>query len=555
MRYQLMTSALAAMTLLPVDRVEAQQLQGRKWSHDKLGVQMTIPEDFAVVPLQTDEQWIVAKFLSDKTYLSKDREWNREHRPLMRIIAFTEKAKDSSAAEIHEEDDGSTFIGVGAVPYQGYRDYVKRHRRGFFFSKEDEDEIGGQDCLMCEVDVHRSTPKLHLYSVVFRRPTFELAVEFEVLEDRTDKLKRSCIRALESIRFSDPVAPSGAAVTGSARRTSTRLWTAFRGEWRKRSAEERYEVRRQMEREVHQAVKAKTPPDWTVKDSKNFLVISHGNAKFTARMTEGAELFYEWCEKEFGELGDDYVRRPVLRLCKDYDEYKAYHFGSSGATGWSVFGDSAEIGTYYDNYNGTSGRDVSMLFDGILRWYLQEKDSYIVSYTPYWLTWALDDYVDAAIVKGRKLHFRVDDWVRDEARALHRDGKLPSLRKILEMDSDGFSALRKADSRAGYATTQALRYVLGPGQRVKPMKEFLQRYFKAAIAVAEEDDAKREPVDRKSATTEEEEEAMAKAAAERSKDRKKALQKRINDLVLSGVSAKDWKKLEKGYAEFVKKGK
>lgn len=544
---------LAIASALLANCIQAQELKGRKWTHKALGVQVTIPDGFGNVPLQIDEQWIVAKFLSNKTYLSKDRDWNYEHRPLMRIIAFTEKAKTGSAAEVHEEEGGTTFIGIGAVPYQGYRDYVKRHRRGFFFSKEDPGTVATQDCLMCEVDVHKSTPRLHLYSVVFHRPTFEIAIEIEVLEDRLDKLEKICKKVLKSVRFTEPAAESGAAVTGG-RKTSKRLKSAFRSEWKKLSTEERYETRRQMEREHHKAARARTPPDWTITESKHFLVISHAEGKFTKKMIDGAELFYSWCEKEFGKLGNDYVRRPVLRLCRDADEYRAYHFDSSNATGWSLFGGDREIGTYYDNYNGTSGRDVSVLFGGILRHYLQEKDSYIVSFTPYWLTWALDDYLDAAIVKGRKLEFKAGDWSRDEARNMFRDGKLPPLRKILEADADAFRALRKADSRAHYAAAQAIRYILGPGKRQKAFKNFLLRYFKAAITVGEKDD-KRSPTKYREAKTEAEEEAMAKTRAARNKDRRKALQQEINTLVLSQITDKDWKKLEKGYAEFVKKGK
>ena len=75
----------------------------------------------------------------------------------------------------------------------------------------------------------------------------------------------------------------------------------------------------------------------------------------------------------------------ALRMRKDADEYKAFHFDSSNETGWSFTGGDREIGTYYDNYNGSSGRDVSVLFSGILQHFLQERDSYIISYTPYWL--------------------------------------------------------------------------------------------------------------------------------------------------------------------------
>lgn len=550
----LVPCVLAAAILTTTDAATAQQLKGRVWSHSQHGVKLTIPEGYATVPLQVDEKWIAAKFLSDKTYLSKGKDWNREHRALMRIIIFTEKAKKGSATEVHETE-GTTFIGIGAVPYQGYRDYVKRHRRGFFFSKEDEKKIGGQDALMCEVEIHKSEPKLHLYSVVMRQPTFEIAVEFECLEDRLDKVKKQVLRSLNSIRIKAPAAEASAPITHKGtKRTSTRLWTAFRSEWRKRPSQEREEIRKDMERQHHAATRKATPEDWTITESKHFMVVSHASPKFTKQMTDGAELFYKWCEKEFGSLGDDYVRRPVLRLCKDRDEYSAFHFDSSNSTGWSLVGADREIGTYYDNYNGSSGRDVSILFSGILQHFLQERDPYIVSYTPYWLTWALNDYVSECYIKGRKLDFRVEDYARDGARELHRQGKLPKLQELLGMDEAKFSKLRSSNYEMNYATSQALRYVIGPGSRDKAFKKFLKRYFRAAIEVGEKNDDSK-GMTFKPAETEKEEEERAKAYAKASKERAKRLQGEINAKMLGGINAKTWAKHEKAFGKFVKKGK
>lgn len=554
----LATSSLLAATMLTLaSGVTAQTLKGRKWTHEQYGVQMMIPKGYATVPLQVDEKWISAKFLSDKSYISKSKEFSQEHRALMRIVIFSESAKKKSGTEVHETEDGKTLIGIGSVPYQGYRDYVKRHRKGFFFSREDETKIAGEDALFCEVQVHRSEPKLHLYSMVVRRPTFEIAVEFEVLEDRLDKVKKQCIDSLRSLRFSAPAVEASAPITGGGgktKRTSTKLWSAFRDEWRKRPKKERDEIRKDMEKRHHEATRGTTPEDWSISESKHFMIVSHASPKFTKQMTEGAELFYKWCEKEFGSLGDDYVRRPVLRLCKDYDEYKAFHFDSSNETGWSFTGGDREIGTYYDNYNGSSGRDVSVLFSGILQHFLQERDSYIISYTPYWLTWSLNDYVSECYVKGRKLDFRVGDMVRDEARALHRDGKLPKLQELMSMSESQFNAMLKKDMRNRYAVSQALRYVIGPGAKDKSFKKFLKRYFEAAITVAENNKDGRFTM-RRSAQTEEEEEEQAKEYSRKSKERAKKLQKEINELMLGDIKDKTWQKHETAFGKFVKKGK
>ncbi len=550
---RLAPSVLVAVILSIANCATAQTLKGRVWTHEQHGIKMTIPEGYATIPLQVDEKWISAKFLSDKTYLSKYSDGLAAHRGLMRIIIFTEKAKKGSATEVHETDEGSTFIGVGAVPYQGYRNYVKRHRKGFFFSKEDETRIGGTDSLMCEVKIHKSKPKLHLYSVVIRQPTFEMAVEFEVLEDRLDKVKENCLRALKSIRIKAPAIGASAPITHKgAKRTSTRLWTAFRSEWRKRPSQERDEIRKDMERQHHAATRKATPEDWTTTESKHFLVISHASPKFTKQMTNGAELFYKWCETEFGSLGEDYVRRPVLRLCKDIAEYR--HLGSSSGTDWSLLGTDREIGTCYDLATGSSGRDISTLFPGILQHFLQERDPYIVSYTPYWLKRALTDYVRGCYVSGRKLDFRVENRALDglvdrqgnnvSARELHRNGKLPKLQELLGMDDAKFTKMRSS----------ALRYVMGPGSRDKAFKNFLKRYFETAIAVGDKDDNTK-GMTFKPAETEQEEEERARAYATQSKARAKLLQNEISEKMLAGINAKTWAKHEKAFAKFVMKAK
>jgi len=550
---RLAPTALIPLILSIANCATAQTLKGRVWTHEQHGIKMTIPEGYASIPLQVDEKWISAKFLSDKTYLSKYSDGLAAHRGLMRIIIFTEKAKKGSATEVHKTDEGSTFIGVGAVPYQGYRNYVKRHRKDFIFSKEDETRIGGADSLMCEVKIHKARPKLHLYSVVIRQPTFEMAVEFEVLEDRLDKVKQNCLRALKSIRIKAPSNEASAPITHKgAKRTSTRLWTEFRSEWRKRPSLERDEIRKVMEQQHHVATRKATPDDWTTNESKHFLVISHANPKFTKQITNGAELFYKWCETEFGSLGEDYVRRPVLRLCKDSAEYRL--LGSSSSTNWSLLVSDREIGTYYELGTGSSGQNISTLFPGILQHFLQERDPYIVSYTPDWLKWALTDYVRECHVSDRKLDFRVKNRALDGLvdlqgnyvliRELLRNGKLPKLQELLGMNKVKFPKMRSS----------ALRYVMGPGSRDKAFKNYLTRYFKTAIAVGEEYDNSN-AITAKHTETEQEKEERAKAYATQSKARAKQLQNEINEKMLADINAKTWAKHETAFVKFVKKGR
>src|SRR5690606_38421136 len=150
--------------------------------------------------------------------------------------------------------------------------------------------------------------------------------------------------------------------------------------------------------------------------------------------------------------------------------------------------------------------------------------------------------------------FRVADVARDEARDLLRDGKLPKLQTLMSMDEASFTAEMKKEYRNRYAVSQALRYVIGPGAKDKSFKDFLKRYFQAAIEVAEKNDDTRLTL-HKSAETEEEEEEQQKEYSRRSKERAKKLQVEINKLILSDIPEKTWEKHESAFEKFVKKGK
>jgi len=52
------------------------QLKGTTYTNQDLAVTVRVPTGWTEIPLLVEEEWVVAKFLSDKSYLSKDREWN-----------------------------------------------------------------------------------------------------------------------------------------------------------------------------------------------------------------------------------------------------------------------------------------------------------------------------------------------------------------------------------------------------------------------------------------------------------------------------------------------
>src|SRR5687767_7426232 len=56
----------------------------------RLGFKLRPPKDFSQVPLKPDEEWIAARWISDKAYFQTDKTdgWTRDHKPELFVIAF-----------------------------------------------------------------------------------------------------------------------------------------------------------------------------------------------------------------------------------------------------------------------------------------------------------------------------------------------------------------------------------------------------------------------------------------------------------------------------------
>lgn len=534
------------------------QLKGGFYENETLGFRVGVPSKWEEVPLKVEEDWIVAKFLSDRSYVTSGKDFSMDHKPLMKIVVFTDDAKKIKRPEMEKIGANTFFIRDGSVPYQNYRDYLKRNLRGegFFFSEEKQDKVSGVDCMQYEVKLEkREWLKRRLVTWVFKGEGMDVAVEFEVLEDRYDNLIGQVRNSLRSFRFVErkesDVATSDDAAAPAKKQPTSALWTKSRKEWRKLPAEQRLEQRKQIEQNRFEAVKARTPQDWTISRSDHFLVISHADPRFTKTCVDAAEVFHDWLEKTFGDLTDEYVRHGVLRVCKDWDEYEAYRFkGSNEARGFSV-SDNREAVTYRDNYNGTSGRDVGYFLDDIFATYLYDKDPLVYGYMPAWLSWGLSRYVARAQVKGRKITFDPDDWEKEEIRELIRGDKLHDLKTLMSLDYDQYWSMYKSERRTDSELCSVVRFILGPGRRHPRLKNFLPNYLKAVIEVGEEFDEK-EGVVHKEATTEEEEEQQAKQVDSKLKERRKAIAAKLNARMTGDWTDKDWQSLQRAYEKAIK---
>jgi hypothetical protein len=266
-----------------------------------------------------------------------------------------------------------------------------------------------------------------------------------------------------------------------------------------------------------------------------FLVLNHSDEKFAKKMVERCEAVLKWLDTTFACLGDkEYVRAPVLRICKDSDEYNA--FFKSGDWSW----EQIEVVTYDDNGGSTSYSIKNVISSLVNNWF-RDRDPEVALGMPMWLQTGISNLLSQANLDHGKLEFRTDDWMRDDVREVVRNGKALTPRQIMTMDGDAFWK-----DWVNFQQGQALVAFLATGSasKTKQAKDFLPAYLQA---LKTEQEKSGKPGEKKQPTTEEEEDQQLRAR----RDGYKKDQKRILDSTLeraaAGWGADGWGKFEDAY--------
>ncbi len=515
------------------------------------GFKLRVPDKWTTVPVQIDEKWIVAKFLCNRSYETKSRDYSDygEHKPFLQVIWFSDEARKLRIAE--EKRGDTTYIAKNA-PYRDYKDYLKRNlSEGYFFDKEEETEELGAKCWKYQVKIEKgASMKRRLATWMFRTDDGELAVEMEVLEDHYEKLEPMIMSTLKSFRLIEKQASDAAAVTGGPGGSATTelMWKSDREQWRKLSVTERQNRRKQIEEARMAQVQKDIPEGWSVKRTKHYLVLSHGDSKFTNRLVDAAEAFRLWLEKQFDSVSDEYVMQGVIRVCADVDEARAYVKGSGD---WESFNaDDREVVSFQDKSAGNQGNVFGRLFAGMMDQYLYDKDPYLYEYLPLWLHWALYDYVGTSVAKGTKLTFEPDQDDTNFIRDLQRANTFLGLKDIM---GTKYEDIENRDDYRKYfvQTSRWFRYTQGPGLKRAELKDFLDRMLKITISAAEQIEKEQKAKVSGEAQTEAEEERRAKERKEYWKIRRnKVLELQLKELNWSDDT---WQSLEKAHLDILKK--
>ena len=407
-----------------------------------------------------------------------------------------------------------------------------------------------------------ATTKRRVLAWDYQRGDISFAVEFDIYEEHYKKLRSMINQTLKSFKLIKQVE------AGSASGQAIKI--PADAAWAKMPVKERHDLRKQLEADQERKLRAKLPKDWKVTKSKHFLVISHADAKFTKSVVKTAEACFVWLDKRFGGISDEYVRRSILRICRDADEYRAYHTSGSGGFGYRIsFGSFSREVSELQFYRGQLMRDTwSYLMRNLFSHYLADKDDDLMDDVPTWVESGIANWLYGVAIKGQRVSFDPTLYERMAIAKLKkkggfRDGSLKSVRELMSMTPKEAADLDKAEGAVAYQMGAMVRYLEGRGKKNKLFggKDFLVEYCRACSA-AEKEWAKKNPgAGRrkvKEASTEEEEEKQAADQRARSKQysleneaKNRAILKLANSKVCDWTD-QEWDRLQKGYASSIK---
>ena len=508
---------------------------GPKGYHEdkKLGYKVKFPKDWRHIAMGADEKWIAAKYLSKKTSLFTDKvtQSTSQFKPVMQVIVFIDEVVKKRGIETEEGEDGSIFMSFNN-PFKNYKDFLKKTYSGggWFVSKEETATIKGLEVTQFEIKVEKLTyagPK-RIIAWVFHTKDVDFAVQFEILEGDYKKMRSELLGCLKTFKVIEREGSLTAVTTGKKKRLKDED---------ELSQPDRNTQRKQTELTAHRKAADAVPDDWKVKEMGRFLVLNHASDKYAKRTVAHAESVWKWMDKNFGYVGKgEYVRRPILRICKDQDEESAFRSGTS-------WGDSLEIVTHEDKGSGAMSWELEYVNNRIYAIWFQHKNLYYPM--PYWLRTGLKQVLGTARAKGSRLEFKVDDWEREGLRTSAKKKELTTPRDLVMLGTQEFgqNANRQKQSAA------FVRFLLQA--KSKKTRRILEDYLRNLQDVVRETEAKakkereaNKPTMPDRPQTEEEEEAAFKKRNSGYEAKETEFLKAVFDRTFGKWTDKDWKRIE-----------
>ncbi|MEQ8765731.1 MAG: hypothetical protein RL885_17535 [Planctomycetota bacterium] len=513
---------------------------------NKYGYKIGIPRDWQEIPLKVDESWIIAKYLGDRGFTHRDPKDFPEHKPDMQVIAFVERVTDGGPeVEAEKKSDDEIVIKL-TNPYKDYPDYLRRTftEGGWYEHGREEREVNGVSVTCLDIKVEKLTTygPMRLITWIYHLEGVDLAVQFQCIEQAYPKLGGAILGSLKSFREIErtqgPIGPGE--VTGSTIRFSNVKMD-------KMTPDQRRIQRIDAEKALHEKMKERLPSDWQAIEVGNFLLLDHAGDRFSfaKKILTQAQAVMGWLEKTFPEVGEgEYVRSPIIRVCKDIDEERAFRKGSDG---WG--GMSTEIVTHKDT---GFGGDYEMRWVNmrIMEIWFQDRDRELYWALPPWLGSGLTQLIYGAKARGRGIQFPPDAYDRVELKVAAQKRELTSPLELMKMDSSAFNDSGSINSAMAAELVRFL--VAGPGAKNRQTKDIISNYManlKAVITEYEEKDESKD--DSSDPMTEEEEEEHFRKQREKWQKRRQEVLDAVFEKTFADWSEQDWKRFEQAYFKSV----
>lgn len=530
----------------------------------RFGYKFKAPKEWSQIAVKTDEAWLTTKYLSDKKYFYTDEltKYTTDHTPELLCIAFIHENMNKKSREVDEktEDGVSTTTITFNNPYKNYEDFLDRTYSGggFFIDEKKKSKVGDVEVTQYVIKVEklsRNGPK-RIVTWIYHAPDIDFAVQIEVLEDAYPKLKKILKRTFGSFKLVERT--EGKLPTSG--KTNDGMTITIR-DMEKGTPKERRTKRVESEEQLHRRAVERLPEEWEDMKTKGLLVLSHTDKKYAKRVGEHCAAMLKWFDKTFPYIGKtEYVRAPIIRVCKDQEENGAFSRGVNSGGGWWM-GTGGEIVTN-KGQSGFTGFEIDNVNRRLFGYWFQERDRDLSSALPEWLGNGLFQYVEGGRAKGSKIDFRVDRYSQTEARLAVGKGTATSPRDLIRMTRDEFSTSaggsQNGETYWSRRTESAMlvRFLISKdSKRCKQAKGLLEEYLSTLNAIIneqDEDDNKTfKDEEEAEPETEEEEEERAKARANRWRQQEKQLMESVFDRVFADWSDSDWKSFESAYFKYL----
>jgi len=545
---RLVLGVLAPLWLASVARAQVHE-------DTKLGYKIRPPKEFSAIPLQPDEEWIVARWLSDKPYYQNDPTTGYQHdlKPELHVVCFQDAVVKADKIEVEKKTDAEKSIIKIAIknPFKDYRDYLKRtyNEGGYFIEKEEKAEVEGVKVECLEIKVERGTwggPR-RIVTWIFDGPIADFAVQFEMFESTFAKLKKDVLSTMRSFRLiAGAGGGAGAGVSTGGSDVIVADLDAELGDWNKLTPSQRALKKLEQQTKEQEKAVAGLIEGWKAKKIGRCFVLFDIEEKYAREYAVDATAVLDYLDDAFPWLGEgEYVREPTIRVCKDSDEENMYRKGSSWSWG-------KEIVTHKDFDRGLSGWSESgYVTSSVCQHWFRERSGELWSVMPAWLHTGLDASFEKCHAKGKGVEFFTDSWERVDISQQRALGKLTPLRQIMQFERN---ALWSGNGNQGSECAAAVRFFLtGP----RKAKETLKTYLQALLPLAQQRDEERKKAmeaNSKSAKpkTEEEEDAAFKAAHEKQDDSEKKFLEEAFAKSFGAWTDADWKSLDAAYQKSLK---